>query len=178
MTRKIISAFFALILGATTFAESADAENYKLERYGDIAQVGIPAAGLLLAFAQEDYEGAVQALEGAFWTFGITQAVKYGIDAERPNGGGRSFPSGHTSAASQGAAFIYFRYGPKYGIPAYAAAALVGYSRVENDYHYWHDVAAGMALATGVQYLVTKKGWSMTASPKMGGFNVMGSWKF
>ncbi len=38
------------------------------------------------------------------------------------------------------------RYGWDYGIPAYAAASFVGYSRVESGKHYAHDVVAGAAI--------------------------------
>ncbi|CCN70547.1 putative Phosphatidic acid phosphatase type 2/haloperoxidase (fragment) [Vibrio nigripulchritudo SFn118] len=60
---------------------------------------------------------------------------------------------------------MQFRYGSAYGIPAYGAAALVGYSRVDANHHYWRDVIAGMALATGVQYAVTELGYSVTVLP-------------
>jgi membrane-associated phospholipid phosphatase len=166
--RKFISSFIAFGMGTPVSAETSETRNIKLERYGDVAQIGIPVSGLLLAVGKKDGEGARQALEGAFWNSVLTLAIKHGLNAERPNGGNLSFPSGHTSNATQGAAFIFFRYGPKIGVIAFAAAALVGYSRVENNYHYWRDVFAGMALATGIQYLVTKKLWSVTAFTKKG----------
>ncbi|WP_000188914.1 phosphatase PAP2 family protein [Vibrio metoecus] len=138
------------------------AEKSKLEVYGDIAQYGIPLTAGLITAIHMDGEGMMQLAEGAFWTAAATEALKLSVDAQRPNGGSQSFPSGHTSAASQGAAYLQFRYGSTYGIPAYAAAALVGYSRVDANKHYWRDVAAGMALATGIQYAITVGGISAT----------------
>ncbi|MOA60857.1 PAP2 superfamily protein [compost metagenome] len=40
-------------------------------------------------------------------------------------------------------------------MPAYVAAGAVGWSRVESDNHYWRDVIAGAAIATGFSYLFT-----------------------
>ena len=75
-----------------------------------------------------------------------TYALKYAIDADRPNGGSQSFPSGHTAAAFMGAEFIRKEYGWQWGVPALAAASWVGYTRVRSDNHYWRDVIAGAAI--------------------------------
>ncbi|USD66732.1 phosphatase PAP2 family protein [Vibrio sp. SCSIO 43136] len=139
--------------------------NDSLTTYGDIAQIGIPLTAGAISLYKGDNEGFIQLAEGALYTAIATHALKFTVNAERPNGGDHSFPSGHTSAATQGAAYLQFRYGAAYGIPAYAAAALVGYSRVEGEYHHWRDVIAGMALATGIQYMVTEQGYSITVSP-------------
>ncbi|WP_052189062.1 phosphatase PAP2 family protein [Vibrio nigripulchritudo] len=155
---------------ATTIAASltslpSHAKNEALETYGDIAQVGIPLTAAMISWYKDDTEGLIQLTEGALYNALATHAIKFAVNAERPNGGNHSFPSGHTSAATQGAAYLQFRYGSAYGIPAYGAAALVGYSRVDANHHYWRDVIAGMALATGVQYAVTELGYSVTVLP-------------
>jgi len=66
------------------------------------------------------------------------------IDKRRPENSLNkdSFPSGHASAAFQGASFIQRRYGWKHGKYAYLLAAFVGYSRIEglNDRHDTWDV--------------------------------------
>ena len=75
---------------------------------------------------------------------------------EGPRGGSYlSFPSGHTSAAFTGAAFINFRYGFKYALPFYAASTFVAYNRVQERAHYVHDVLAGAALGIIGTYLFT-----------------------
>ncbi|PYF79204.1 PAP2 superfamily protein [Marinomonas alcarazii] len=128
-------------------------------RAGDNLQIGIPLAAGIISLLKSDYEGTGQWAEGALWTSVATHTLKFAIDEERPNGmDGNSFPSGHTSAAFQGAAFLQMRYGWEYGVPAYTAATFVGYSRVHGEYHYWHDVAVGAALAVGVQYLISGQG--------------------
>ncbi len=86
---------------------------------------------------------------------GLTYGLKYSVDRERPNGGDQSFPSGHTASAFMGASFLHYRYGWEYGVPAYAAAALVAYSRVDADKHYWEDVVAAAVLANVTAYIFT-----------------------
>jgi membrane-associated phospholipid phosphatase len=134
----------------------------ELENIGDILQIAIPATAGLISIAHGDDEGAIHLLEGALYTGVATHSLKFAINAKRPNGGDHSFPSGHTSAAAQGAAHLQFRYGYKYGIPAYLLTGVVGYSRVDSEHHYWRDVIAGAALATGIQYGIEKAGISLT----------------
>ena len=52
-----------------------------------------------------------------------------------------------------GATFLGQRYGWKWGIPAYLAAACVAYVRVDEDKHHWRDVIAASTLAYGVALL-------------------------
>ncbi|KAB2826316.1 phosphatase PAP2 family protein [Aliivibrio finisterrensis] len=124
----------------------------------DIGTVGIPVIAGSIALYKEDYDGFWMFAKGAAYTLVATQALKYTVKEERPNGEDNlSFPSGHSSSAFQGASYLQFRYGWEYGLPAYIGAGLVGYSRVENEHHYWRDVIAGAVLATTIQYLVTDK---------------------
>jgi membrane-associated phospholipid phosphatase len=53
------------------------------------------------------------------------------------------------------------RYGWEYGVPAYAAASFVAYSRVEAKQHFPHDVIAGAAIGIASSYIFTRpyKGW-------------------
>ena len=81
-----------------------------------------------------------------------TYGLKYAIDAERPNGGGQSFPSGHTASAFMGAEFIRKEYGWGWGLPAYAAASWVGYTRVESHNHYWRDVLGGALIGIAANH--------------------------
>ncbi|MBI2383795.1 MAG: phosphatase PAP2 family protein [Gammaproteobacteria bacterium] len=76
----------------------------------------------------------------------VTYGLKYGVQEQRPNGAGESFPSGHTSISFAGAEFIRKQYGWGWGVPAYLAASYVGWSRVESGNHWTHDVLAGAAI--------------------------------
>ncbi len=151
---------FQIVMGAFCISYlSVVHANDSVVRAGDNLQVGIPLIAGVISLVKGDNEGTAQWAEGALWTGVATHSLKFAVDAERPNGNdNNSFPSGHTSAAFQGAAFLQMRYGWEYGVPAYAAASYVGYSRVHGDYHYWHDVAAGAVLAIGVQYAITEMG--------------------
>ena len=40
-------------------------------------------------------------------------------------------------------------------MPAYGAAAVMAYSHVEADKHYWYDVVGGTAIANLIAYVVT-----------------------
>ena len=80
------------------------------------------------------------------------------IDKTRPDGDCcDSFPSGHASFTFMGASFLQRRYGWKYGLPAYAAATFVAYSRVEADRHFVEDVVAGAAIGFLSSYYFTTR---------------------
>lgn len=150
----------ALLVFPASYVSVVHADD-SIVRAGDNLQLGIPLAAGVISLMKGDFAGTGEWAEGALWTSVATHTLKFAVDEERPNrNDNNSFPSGHTSAAFQGAAFLQMRYGWEYGLPAYAAAGFVGYSRVHGDYHYWHDVAAGAALAVGIQYVITEMGLS------------------
>lgn len=126
---------------------------------GDILQLAIPISGGLVAVSQDDTEGLKQLGMTVASTAVITQGMKYGFDGtplgRRPDGNRLSFPSGHTSNACAGAAFIGQRYGWKYGTPAMATAGYVGWTRVQAKRHHVRDVVVGCALGVGAGLLLT-----------------------
>jgi len=122
---------------------------------GDVLQWLIPSMGYAATWWLGDEQGREQFYYSAAASLAITYSLKYTIDERRPNGGHHSFPSGHTSSAFQGAAFIQERYGWSYGLPAYLGAAYTGWSRVELDAHHPHDVFAGAALGILSSYIFT-----------------------
>jgi len=117
-----------------------------IEKTGTVLQILIPGIAYGSTFYLDDEKGRIQFYKSFATNFAITEGLKYTVDKKRPNGSGQSFPSGHTSAAFQGASFIHKRYGFIYAIPAYIAASYVGYSRVESRKHYVEDVLAGAAI--------------------------------
>jgi len=141
-----------------------------IETAGDALQFALPAAGAALVFAHGDFQGGLEFAESVGLTLGVTYALKYTVPETRPNGGGQSFPSAHTSLSFSSAEFMRKRYGWEYGAPAYAAATFVAYSRVENGDHHPNDVIAGAAIGFLSSYLFTKpyKGWhiEVDAEPK------------
>ncbi len=133
---------------------------------GDALQLVLPATagGLTLGF--RDWQGTLQLAESSALTLGVTYGLKYSVHETRPNGGSQSFPSGHTSISFSAAEFMRKRYGWEYGVPAYAAASFVAYSRVEAGEHHPHDVVAGAAIGIMSSYLFTRpyKGWHVASA--------------
>jgi membrane-associated phospholipid phosphatase len=86
-------------------------------------------------------------LSAAIVNEGYTQILKVTVRRERPDGSNdQSFPSGHTSNAFTLATVAERHYGWKIGVPAYAVAAAIGYSRLVRDKHYLSDAVAGATL--------------------------------
>lgn len=76
-------------------------------------------------------------------------AMKFTFNRERPNRLDRfSLPSGHTYSAFATASSLQHTYGWKVGAIAYPIAAIVGLSRITDDYHWLSDVTAGAVLGT------------------------------
>jgi membrane-associated phospholipid phosphatase len=130
--------------------------NDDVETAGDILQVALPVWAYAMTFTNDDSEGSIQFTQSFLTTMATTYATKLTVDRERPNGGNMSFPSGHTSAAFSGAAFIQMRYGWLYGSVAYAGAAYVGWSRVVTENHYVEDVIAGAGIGIISAAIFTK----------------------
>jgi membrane-associated phospholipid phosphatase len=117
----------------------------------------------------EDGEGLAQFARSAALTLGVTQLLKYAVDAERPNGGSRSFPSGHTSISFASAEFLRKRYGWVWGLPAYALACVVGHSRVDAREHHTHDVVAGALIGAACSWAFTEPHDSVAVGLSIGG---------
>ena len=160
--------FFALFFAAALFTaldccwlSAAD----WIQSSGDVLQFVLPVTAGGLTLAYQDGPGALQLGESLAVTLGVTYALKYSINERRPNGGSESFPSGHTSISFSAAEFMRKRYGWEYGVPAYALASFVAYSRVESREHYAHDVIAGAGIGILSSYIFTRPyhGWSVQA---------------
>ena len=124
---------------------------------GDILAFVTPAASLATVLVLQDWQGLKQGALAGVSTIGMTYALKYLIKKERPDHSDKhSFPSMHTSVSFTGAAFIQRRYGWKWGIPAYAIASYVGWSRTYAKKHDWWDVVAGAAIGAGSSYIFTR----------------------
>lgn len=145
----------ALILACTLCGHNIHAQTVK--RIGDALQLALPAAALGATYVFDDGEGRIQFVKSFATTVALTEGLKYSVQETRPNGGSHSFPSGHTSVAFQSATFIQERYGSEWGIPAYALASLVGYSRVHDKEHYTKDVVAGGLIGFGASHYFTTR---------------------
>lgn len=111
-------------------------------------------------------------------TAGYTQALKFTVQRERPDGSNsQSFPSGHASAAFATANVIRRHYGWGWGSLGYGLAAYVASARLAHDRHYLSDVVFGAALGIAGGRTVTvshdKHRATIGAAPTAGGFAVM-----
>ena len=111
----------------------------------------------------------------------MTHAVKYSVKRMRPDGSTRnSFPSGHTSVSFASATVLQREFGWKVGIPAYAVASYIGYSRIEHKRHYLSDVVFGAAIGIVAGRSMTigrgDKRFAMTPVAARGGGGVSFVW--
>lgn len=167
---------FPLYFMANFASHAAD----NIQTAGDILQLVLPATAAGLTLGYRDWQGSLQFGESAALTLGVTYSLKYAVNERRPNGGNQSFPSAHSSISFSAAEFMRKRYGWEYGIPAYAAASFVAYSRVEAREHYPHDVIAGAAIGIASSYIFTRlyKGWhvQLECDGRYGGIRLSRSW--
>ena len=103
-------------------------------------------------------DGAAVAIQA-----GITNALKYTLRRERPDGrANNSYPSGHTATAFMCAQMLHKEYGetmsPWISVGGYGIAATTGIFRVIANRHWCSDVMAGAAVgifSTEVAYGLT-----------------------
>ncbi|MCP4877717.1 MAG: phosphatase PAP2 family protein [Gammaproteobacteria bacterium] len=139
---------FLIVIFASMIRATPAYAGDDIERAGDVIQILVPAAALGVTYLKEDEEGRWQFLKAGATTSISVHSLKYIVDKWRPNHSDtKSFPSGHTAAAFSGASFLQTRYGASYGIPAYALASFVGYSRIHAEKHFSDDVLAGASIA-------------------------------
>ncbi len=98
--------------------------------------------------------------ETLLFTDVMTGGLKLAFHRERPNGGTYSFPSGHAATSFAMATVLQNMYGWKAGVPAYAVASLVSYSRLDSNAHHFTDVLFGATLGIAI-------GWGTSHFHKM-----------
>ncbi|QBF82592.1 phosphatase PAP2 family protein [Shewanella maritima] len=153
MKAKLSLTSSAIILSLTSTtavakSEILEGQSGTISEIGDVVQIALPAGALIGSLWIGDKEGAWQLTKGVATTSLITHTMKFGYGRLRPDGTeSNSFPSGHTSAAFSGAAYIHHRYGDKWALPAYTAASFVGASRLWANRHFMDDVLAGGSIA-------------------------------
>ncbi|NOZ13412.1 MAG: phosphatase PAP2 family protein [Acidobacteria bacterium] len=150
---KLFCQFCLAMLLLFSFISPVNA-NDTAGKTGDAIQVLLPLAACGLTFRYHDGEGRNQFYKAFFSSMALSYVLKFSIDDNRPNGSKSevAFVSAHTSAAFSGAAFIQRRYGWKFGAPAYALAAYVGWSRIHVHAHDYDDVLRGAAIGIAGAY--------------------------
>jgi hypothetical protein len=127
----------------------------KTSHYGDLAGQLIPNAAYVAGmWADQYFTGSTRSAERARLMIESTAlaafsstVLKYVVNEPRPDHSDRhSFPSGHATTAFAFAAAVALEHPWYYWVPAYGLATFVGISRVNDNKHYLHDVAAGATL--------------------------------
>ena len=112
---------------------------------------------LLMAYGNDSHRETGKLLSSAYMGAGIlTYGMKRLVGRKRPLDetlGNPSMPSGHASITFSVATILGYQY-PKWRIPLYIGAGLVGFSRVYLGRHYTSDVVAGAAIGTAMGVLV------------------------
>jgi len=146
-----------------------------IERSGDALLLLIPALSFGYSYLQDDRDGQIELIKSLTATTLSTYALKYATNEQRPNKeDDHSFPSGHSAITMNSAVYLHKRYGLQSAIPAYMGAIWTGYSRVESDNHYTHDVVAGALLGAVSSYYFTTNIDGVDIKPifKDGGFGL------
>jgi undecaprenyl-diphosphatase len=150
---------------------------------------GVPTTMVIIGLVNHDntmLRNAGEVSISSVLNFGVTTALKYTINRERPfqkyrfrhtyktprsyrdypgiivnktfkNITDPSFPSGHTSTAFTIATSLSLSYSKWYIIiPSYLYAGTVAYSRMDLGAHYPSDVLGGVIIGTGSSYLTYK----------------------
>jgi membrane-associated phospholipid phosphatase len=139
-----------------------------IESAGTDVAIALPLLAGGFAVSKSDWTGVAELGADTVASVGSTYVLKSVIKEQRPDKSDfKSFPSDTAALAFAPAQFLWDRYGWEYGVPAYAAAIFVGYSRVEAKKHHWYDVAASAGLSFGFSKLFTStyhRGFNYRAS--------------
>jgi membrane-associated phospholipid phosphatase len=128
------------------------------ENAGTAVAVALPVLAGGLTVYNSDWVGLAELGADTLATVGTAYALKHFVHEERPDHSDfQSFPSDTAALAFAPAQFLWDRYGWQVGLPAYAAAGFVGWSRVDANKHHWYDVAASAGFAFGFSKIFTTR---------------------
>jgi len=174
---------FAAAFGAALLAGTAPASADGVKTAGEILRIALPVAAGGFSLYKQDYDGILQLGVSEVISEGTSLVLQHIIREQRPDKSDfHSFPSDSAAVAFSAASYLQIRYGWDYGLPAYAIAGFVGYSRVEAKKHHWGDVVAGAVLGWGASEITTVRyrNVQINASPGYGemplGFSVSAIW--
>jgi membrane-associated phospholipid phosphatase len=175
--RQVLAAVILLLAG-TQGAVAASSESL-----GTDVAIALPLIAGGITLAKDDWKGTAQLTVDTVATVGLAYGLKHIIRERRPDGSDfHSMPSDTSALAFAPAQFLWDRYGWQYGLPAYAAATFVAWSRVDAEKHHWYDVTASAALAFGVSKIFTTRyqprGLNYGVTPTNGGLYAALEYRF
>lgn len=138
------------------FQESVTQERplKKYSKWGDFLGRGVPnmayalfmGGSYLIYDDQKSLDRVVLMTKASLYSGAMTDLMKITFRQTRPNGSKYSFPSGHTTTAFAFSSVVAMEHSLPWGIAANALAAFVGFSRINDNAHYLHDVLAGATI--------------------------------
>lgn len=160
---------------------------------GDIMGRGILNATYSIAFLAHGYytqnknslQNGEHMAKASIYTTSLIMALKTLISERRPGypDDDSSFPSGHSAASFAFASVVTAQHGWYWGGAAYTLASFISVSRINDDFHYLHDVVLGATIGAAYgwgTYYNYKAGRPYFITPilldKGAGMNV--SWNF
>lgn len=155
----------SLVLFREEFVDDIQADIAKDEPLGESAIIGDYMGQMIPNFAymglmyynskevnDKSYRRAKLMFKTSLFSGMTTFFSKRLINQRRPNKGDRnSFPSGHTTTAFAFASVVALEH-ENWAIPAYALASFVGFSRMNDNAHYLHDVTMGATIGIAFGY--------------------------
>jgi membrane-associated phospholipid phosphatase len=138
------------LLAAGTGAATAST----LESIGTDVAIALPVVAGSIAVYKDDWIGVGQLGIGTVATVGTAYGLKHVIREQRPDKSDyQSFPSDTVALSASGSAFLWARYGWRYGLPALAVSEFVAYTRVDAKKHHWYDTLASSGIAAGYAFV-------------------------
>jgi len=170
-TRNILAwgtgATILLVANGENFVNPLQEDIAEEEPLGDLASIGdysgrgipniIYAASMYYQGDSKSKRRSLTMVKASVFSGLSVFFLKRMINQQRPDKGDRnSYPSGHTSTAFAFASVISLEH-ESWSIPAYTLATLVGFSRMNDNVHYLHDVVMGAAIGMAYGYAFHKK---------------------
>lgn len=159
MRWNVVFALFVAAAICCLTGNAIAATNKAIESAGTDIAIAMPlVAGGISLLHDEDWDGVAELSVSTVATVGIAYGLSHIVHEQRPDHSDfHSFPSDTAALGYASADYLWARYGWQYGVPAYAAAMFVGYSRVNAKKHHWYDVMASSAIAFGVNYAIVTR---------------------
>src|SRR3954467_6197355 len=124
--REVFAAMMLLVAG-TQAAHAASSTSL-----GTDVAIALPLIAGGITLAKDDWKGSAQLTVDTVATVGLAYGLKHLSREQRPDKSDfQSMPLDTSALAFAPVQFLWDRYGWQYGVPAYAAATFVAWSRVD-----------------------------------------------